>query len=119
MTTNQVSLFVKECIAHLKGNDSEAIALSIQRKAINAFKTHIPSLESEVIELEEKIDEAKTQLKIARMNNGNAIDGANGRAKYIQGIVNAKKAIETAEENLADTIKTIAFLKEEAKIVAE
>lgn len=115
--TTEIKLFVKECIEHLKGNDSEAIALQIQRKAIGAFKTHIPSLESELMELEEKVEDAELSLKVARMNDGQPINEASGRAKYIQGLINAKEALDDAKQKVEDTKLTIAFLKEQEVLV--
>jgi hypothetical protein len=102
--------FVKECIALLKGDDAEAKAQKILRAADSAFKTQIASLTGDTIALEDKVENAKEELRLAKLNNGELISDRNN---YISALLRAKNTLTDAEEALELHTSKLDFLVEE------
>lgn len=101
--------FVKECIALLKGDDAEAKAQKILRAADSAFKTQIASLTGDTIALEDKVEDAKESLRLARLNGGELISDRNA---YIRNLLDAKNRLSDAEEALEAHNSKLEFLVE-------
>lgn len=105
MSTTKGQLFVKEVIARLKGDNAEATAANIARKAIAAIDGQIAGLNSKKIDQEIAVEDAQKALD-------NAIyptEMFSTPAGYIQNIVKHQEALDLAEENLAATEKSIEY----------
>ena len=102
--------FVKEVVAIIKGDDAEATGQKILRAADSAFKTQIASLHGDTISLEDKVEEARETLTLARINNGKLITDRN---QYISSILIAKNYLTDAEDILNEHLAKLAFLQEE------
>ena len=74
------------------------------------LKTQIASLNGDTISLEDKVEDAKEALKLARVNNGKLITDRN---EYVRNLLNAKNALTDAEEALEIHLEKIAFLQEQ------
>lgn len=109
-TKTVLTSFVKQVVATIQGDDAEAKAQKIFRKADSAFRTQIAALEGETISLEDNVEAAKERLQAALTNNGNVeLD----RNSYIDDVLRAQNAIIEAEEALEEHLAKIAFLKEQ------
>ena len=102
--------FVKEVVAILQGDNAEATAQKILRQADSAFKAQIASLNGDTIALEDRMEDAKEKLRLAKLNNGEQITDRN---QYIRNLLNAKNALTEAEEVLEIHKETIEFLMEQ------
>lgn len=98
-------LFIKEVTARLKGDDNEALAAKISRKAVSAFEGQLASLNSKKVDLENTLEEALEHLhdsiyptKVFSSNE-----------QYIQNILSAQKAVDQAQENLDATERAIEY----------
>lgn len=116
MSVSKTKSFVKECIALLKGDDNEATAQKILRQADSAFKTQIASLTGDTISLEDKLEDAKENLRLSRLNNGLQISDRNN---YIKNLLDAKNLVTTAEEDLETHNAKLTFLKDQATLLEE
>lgn len=101
--------FVKEVIAIINGDNAEATALKILRQADSALKTQIASLNGDTIALEDALEEAKEELRLAKYNNGQLITDRN---YYVRNLLTAKNNLIEAEAQLEEHLETIAFLDE-------
>lgn len=106
---SNTSLFVKQIIATIKGDEAEATAIKIQRQATNALTPQIAVKEAMVYDLEEAINTAKEKLSNVTINFGKPIED---REQYIRDLFKAKEAVIDAEEALEDHEAEIEFLKE-------
>lgn len=104
--------FVKQFIATVKGDTTEAQAQKSWRSAESALKTQIASKEGDTISFEDRVEIAKENLNMARINGGVPID-AQHRAAYISNLFDAKNDLTDAEYELKMHLEEIAFLKEE------
>lgn len=111
---NTMKSFVKEVVAILKGDDAEATGQKILRQADSAFKTQIASLTGDTIGLEDKLEDAKENLRLARLNNGVVISDRNN---YVRNLLNAKNALTEAEEELENHFAKLTFLQEQAALL--
>lgn len=116
MGKNQVSSFINQFIATVKGDDAKAQAEKNWRKANSALKSAIPSSEGDTIRYEDELETAKENLKKARVNNGNDIINPGA---YVTGILQATQAVEEAEENLQLHLKKVKILNEELAMLSE
>ena len=107
---NKLNSFIKQFVAIVKGDDVEAQAQKAWRSAESALKTHIASAEGDIIALEDAVEQAKENLKEARVNSGYLIMD---RQQYIENLIRAKNNLLVAEEELDTHMEHIAFLKEE------
>ena len=97
MTTTQLTSFVKQFVAIIKGDDAEAQAQKEYRRALSALKTQIASLEGDTITFQDKLEEANNNFDSAKVNHGQSITDRN---KYVQALLLAKKEVIDAQENL-------------------
>ena len=116
MSVNKTKSFVKEVIAILKGDDAEATGQKILRQADSAFKTQIASLTGDTISLEDRLEDAKEALRLARLNNGRVISDRNS---YVRNLLDAKNSVTSAEESLEAHNAKLDFLKEQAALLEE
>jgi hypothetical protein len=114
MSVSKTKSFVKEVVALLKGDDNEATAQKILRQADSAFKTQIASLTGDTIALEDKVEEVKEALRLARLNNGSPISDRNS---YIRNLLEAKNRLSTAEEALEEHLAKLSFLNEQYQLL--
>ena len=110
MSVSKTKSFVKEIISLLTGDNAEATAQKILRQADSAFKTQIASLTGDTIALEDRVEDAKEVLRLARLNNGNLITDRN---QYIRGLLSAQNTLIEAEEALESHLDKLAFLNEQ------
>jgi len=115
-TMNKTKSFVKEIVALLKGDDAEATGQKVLRQADSAFKTQIASLTGDTIALEDRLEDAKEALRLARLNSGQLIGDRNA---YIRGLLQAQNVIVDAEEALEAHNNKLAFLREQAALLEE
>ncbi len=113
---NKTKSFVKEIVALLKGDDAEATGQKVLRQADSAFKTQIASLTGDTIALEDRLEDAKEALRLARLNNGQLIGDRNS---YIRLLLHAQNLIVDAEEALEAHNNKLAFLREQAALLEE
>ena len=116
MSVNKTKSFVKEIISLLKGDDAEATAQKVLRQADSAFKTQIASLTGDTIALEDKLEDAKEALRLARLNNGQLI---NDRNSYVSSLLRAQNNLIDAEEALEAHNNKLQFLREQAALLEE
>lgn len=116
MSVSKTKSFVKEVVAILTGDNAEATAQKILRQADSAFKTQIASLTGDTIALEDRLEEAKENLRLARLNNGKLISDRNS---YIRNLLEAKNAVTSAEETLEEHNAKLEFLQEQASLLEE
>ena len=116
MSVNKTKSFVKEIVALLKGDDAEATAQKVLRQADSAFKTQIASLTGDTIALEDKLEDAKEALRLARLNNGQLI---NDRNSYVNSLLRAQNNLIDAEEALEAHNNKLQFLREQAALLEE
>lgn len=115
-TMNKTKSFVKEIISLLKGDDAEATGQKVLRQADSAFKTQIASLTGDTIALEDRLEDAKEALRLARLNNGQLIGDRNS---YIRSLLQAQNVIVEAEEALEAHNNKLQFLREQAALLEE
>lgn len=115
MKKNQVSSFINQFMAAVKGDDAKVLAERNWRKANSALKSAIPSSEGETIRFEDELEAAKEALKKARVNNGEDITNSN---LYITKILQARQAVEDTQENLELHMKKVASLNEELQLLS-
>ena len=107
---NKMKSFVKEVVAIISGDNAEATGQKILRQADSALKTQIASLNGDTISLEDKVEDAKEALRLARVNNGKLITDRN---EYVRNLLNTKNTLTDAEEALEIHLEKIAFLQEQ------
>ena len=104
---NKMKSFVKEVVAIIKGDDAEATGQKILRQADSAMQTHLATFKGDIISLEDKVEEATENLKLARVNNGILIVDRN---QYVRNLFNARNALVDAEDALEIHKEKIEFL---------
>lgn len=114
MSVSKTKSFVKEVVAILSGDNAEATAQKILRQADSAFKTHIAQLNGDTIALEDKLEVAQEQLRLARLNNGKLISDRN---VYIKNLLEAKNNLTAVEEEVEAHAQKLAFLMEQAELL--
>lgn len=107
MSKSAAAMFVKEVIARMKGDENEVIAISNYRKAKAGLKTQISIKEGELVDLEEKADNAHRDLQAATF----PIDKVENGNDYVVNLISKKNALEEAKDAVADHVETINFLK--------
>jgi formylmethanofuran:tetrahydromethanopterin formyltransferase len=100
-------LFVKEVVARIKGDDAEAKASKIARKAISAIDVQIATLKGKVVEAEVNVESKEESLKAAlyptEVFSNNQI--------YCENIRRANEAFEAAKDELEDLNASIKFFE--------
>lgn len=109
MSKTNLMSFKNQLLAHLTGDDNTVIAEKRWRQANSAFTSHIAQMEGKTIDLEDAVDTARENYKLACINNGNSIDD---KAGYVRSVINALNKVTTAEENLADHTTELQALKQ-------
>jgi hypothetical protein len=115
-TMNKTKSFVKEIVALLKGDDAEATGQKVLRQADSAFKTQIASLTGDTIALEDRLEDAKENLRLTRLNFGLQITDRNS---YIRSLLDAKNLLTSSEEALEAHNAKLDFLREQAALLEE
>ena len=115
-TMNKTKSFVKEIVALLKGDDAEATGQKVLRQADSAFKTQIASLTGDTIALEDRLEDAKENLRLTRLNFGLQITDRNS---YIRSLLDAKNLLTSSEEALELHNAKLDFLREQAALLEE
>lgn len=109
MSVKTVKSFVKQFVATVTGDDVTAKAEKAFRQSESALKSQIASLNGDTINLEDRVEDAKSKLELAKINSGNPISD---RDDYIAHLLTAKNAVTSAENALETHKKKIAFLQE-------
>jgi hypothetical protein len=113
MNTKNISLFLKLAIATIQGDDSEAKAIKIQKKAIAYLTAQIAAKVCHTLSLEEKVESATQELANARVNGGELITD---NTAYIRSLLKRRLEKTQAEQELEEHLEEIAFLEEELAI---
>jgi hypothetical protein len=104
-TSKKVNSFVKQVVARLKGDDNEVVAQRVARKAMSAIEGQIAALKAQVVDDEQRVEDAQEYLD--NMIYPTSVFSDN-RA-YCQNIVNAHTQLENAQETLKATQDSIEF----------
>lgn len=110
MTTTKTELkkgelFVKEVLNRLTGDNTEALANKIGRKAISALQGQIAALDAKQIDDENAVEDAKEALNNAKFPTTLFTDNK----AYCQNILNAQARVDAAEAVLKSTTDSIAY----------
>jgi hypothetical protein len=101
-------LFVKEVIARIKGDDAEAKASKIARRAISAIDVQVATLKGRIVEaevdVENKEEVFKTALYPTEVFTNNQI--------YCNNIASANQQLEEAKETLENLKNSIKFFED-------
>jgi hypothetical protein len=117
MTKVQKGLsFVEEVVALIQGDNAEAKAQKIKRQADSALKTQIATLTGDTIVLEDKLEIAKENLRLAKLNYGKEIENRN---EYVQNLIKAKNAVVEAEDALTTHSETLLFITNELETLVK
>ena len=111
-TTATVTSFIKGFVALVQGDTAEAQAQKVFRQVQSALNTQIAVMTGNLVEKEEAVEDAKTALNKARLNNGKDLQSSQ-RAAYVQELIDCKEALQEAEEALKYHVETLDFLKAE------
>lgn len=112
IATPIVKSFIKSFVALVQGDSAEAQAQKVFRQVQAALNTQIAVMTGNLVEKEEAVEDAKTKLAKARLNNGKELSSSD-RTYYVQNLVDASNELKEAEEALKNHIETLDFLKAE------
>lgn len=104
---NKVSLFVKETISRLKGDDTSVIAIKNYRKAEAALKSQVANLEAAVVDQESTVENAEDALANAKF----PVNLITDNTSYLRGIKNAQESLDAAKSVLSNTKDNITYFK--------
>jgi predicted nucleic acid-binding Zn-ribbon protein len=102
---SNVSNFCKTVMALLKGDDAAIIAVKVEKKAKAAFKQQIAALETRILEISERLDDARETFKSAVHVTSPITD----TQAYLQSIVSANEVVESLEAELAEANTSLEF----------
>lgn len=106
----KTSAFQKEILKRLEGKTKADVGSNIERLAKAHVSGQIHALEGSIVQKEMAVETAKEKLNDAKYpTNVDAMTDANA---YINGIVNADKAVKKAEKELEGTKELLATLKD-------
>jgi len=108
MSIKTMKSFVKQFVATVTGDDVTAQAEKAFRQSESALKSQIASLSGDTINLEDKVEDTKSKLELAKINGGTVITD---RENYISKLLTAKNNVTNAEKDLESHLKKIAFLQ--------
>lgn len=94
------SLFLKEVLKRIQGDQAEAVAAKITRKAISAFDAQIAGLNAKLVDAEDALENTQEAFTEAIYPKEVFTDNKS----YCQSIVNAQEAVDSAQEDV-DNIK--------------
>jgi len=100
-------LFLKEVLNRLKGDDSEAKAAKIARKALSSVEGQIASLNSKKVDQENELEDAEEALSNAQYPTEVFVSNQT----YVDSILRAQKQVDEAKDNLEATNKAIEYFK--------
>jgi hypothetical protein len=110
------SLLFKEIVARIKGDDAEATAAKVARKAISAFNAQIAAQEAKLVDDQTAVENAETALEDAIYVKEVPTDNK----AYCQTIVFAQSRLDNANATLKSTEESITYFKGLlAKVIAE
>lgn len=104
-TGKKVNSFMKQVVARLKGDDNEVVAQKVARKAMSAMEGQIAALKAQVVDDEQRVEDAQEALDNAIYPTAVFSDN---RA-YCQRIADAQARLESAQETLKATQDSIDF----------
>lgn len=99
------SKFTKAVVLRIKGDEADAAAVKIERKAKSAFNSQISALEARKVDLEQKKEDADLALENAVYTDKPIENGE----YYIQNIKAARTALDRVEEEVEAVIDSIEF----------
>jgi len=109
-STTKLSLFVALALAIIKGDDAEATAIKIQKKAISVLTAQIAAKECHTLTLEENLESNEHELATARVNGGNLIKD---NTSYITILLTRRNSVSLSKEVLNNHLEEIEFLRDE------
>jgi len=98
-------LFVKEVLNRLKGDDKEALAAKISRKAISAIEGQLASLRAKEVDDENAVEEAQEAINNALYPT----EMFTNNKSYCDSIVDKQEELYEAEDTLKQTKESIVF----------
>jgi len=114
MSKKQLTTFEKQVISTINGDDSQAFAEKLWKRAQSLYSAAIPAEKAKLYNFTEAVENAQEKLNNARINNAKAI--ANGET-FISNVLEAHVALEDAQENLALQEKKILILEKELALL--
>lgn len=106
---NKIINFIDLTMAILTGDDNKVIAAKNWRKADSAFTSHIANLKGKTVELEDNLQEAQENFKLALANNGKPISNSKD---YITNVIQARNNVTLAQTTLDDHNEELRTLTE-------
>lgn len=103
-----VSNFCKTVAALIKGDDAALIAIKIEKKAKAAFKQQITALDANILDLQERVDDAQEAFRLAI----HVTEPIQDTKAYLENIVRAREALVVAQEELAVAQNSLDFFTE-------
>jgi hypothetical protein len=110
---NKVNSWVKEFKALVTGDSASATAEKVKRSADSALKVQLSSNEGKLISFEDGVDDAKENLRKARLNYGKTMSSESERDAYVSNLLVARNNVTKAEKALKDHKELLAFFKDE------
>jgi len=101
-------LFIKEVLARLTGDGTEALAAKISRKAVSAIEGQLASLNSKKVDLENTLEEAEENLEAAKY----PVTIISQNETYISNILTAQRKVNEAKANLEATVEAAKYFEE-------
>lgn len=108
------STYVASIVALLQGENAEQKAQGIQYQLQIGLETQIQLKKGERADLKGNLNAANAAYEKALRNNGSEVTD---RALSIGNILNARQAVEDAEEALEDHDKHVQWLKEAQEVI--
>jgi len=102
---SKVSKFVQEVVAVIKGDDAQALALKIERKAKSAFSSQIASLNAAIVDQEDVVESALDSYHKALYPETQIEDGRT----YVKAIADAKAKLDSEQEKLETLQESLSF----------
>jgi multidrug resistance efflux pump len=116
MSTKVVTkTFVKQFVALIKGDEAEATAAKVQRKAVSSLEARLAALDAHVVDAEQEVEEAEENLVNVRLNHGKQIGD---RETYVDALLAAHNRVENSKTKLMNLEHTIETLKAELTAVS-
>ena len=106
-TTKKATLFVNEVLARLKGDDSEALANKISRKAISALQGQVAALDAKQVDDENALEDAQEALN----NTIYTTTLFSDNKAYCESIVRAQTTVDNKQDGLDATKASITYFK--------
>jgi hypothetical protein len=103
--TSKKTILVAGILNRLKGDDTEALAGKIARKAVSALEGQVAALKAKLVDDENAVESAEEALAAAKYPTNLFSDNK----AYVQGIVRAQENLENAIAVEAATEDSIAY----------